>query len=130
MASAAIYTASVLLSGLVLLTSSHTEPAFHETQWYAGAAFLFLYLTLLTGAVAGTTATRVETGPQARRALGVSACWFALLHSYFGFYRFVGGFEGYSIGAATSRDRSSRGSWRSPCCVPSPSCRSPGSCGA
>src|SRR2546429_261443 len=33
MASAAIYTASVLLSGLVLLTSPHPEPAFPETQW-------------------------------------------------------------------------------------------------
>jgi len=94
MAAPAIYAASVLVSAFVLLTSPHTEPAFHETQWYAGAAFLFLYLTLLTGAVAGTTAIRVEAGPRARRALGVSACWFALLHSYFGFYRLVGGLEG------------------------------------
>src|SRR5205085_1017487 len=26
--------------------------------------------------------------------LGIAAWWFALLHSYFGFHRFVGGFEG------------------------------------
>ena len=41
MAAPAIYAASVLVSAFVLLTSPHTEPAFHETQWYAGAAFLF-----------------------------------------------------------------------------------------
>ena len=92
MASWVIYAASALVSAIVLLTSPHTEPAFHETQWYAGAAFLFLYLTLLAGAVAATW--RADVGPPARRALGVSTCGFAFLHSYFGFYRFVGGFEG------------------------------------
>ena len=87
----AIYACSLLLTGAVLLTSAHALPAFHETQWYAGLAFVFLYLTLLVGAL--KPASRA-TGTEARRALGVSTCWFALLHSWFGFYRFVGGLDG------------------------------------
>ena len=83
----AIYAGSLLLSGGVLLTSAQAVPAFHETQWYAGLAFVSLYLTLLVGALA-------SDAMQARRALGLSTCWFALLHSYFGFYRFVGGLDG------------------------------------
>ena len=85
----AIYACSLLLSGAVLLASPHTLPAFHETQWYAGLAFAFLYLTLLVGPLASHA-----TGREARRALGLSTCYFALLHSYFGFYRFVGGLDG------------------------------------
>ena len=85
--SLAIYACSLLLSGAVLLASPRTIPAFHETQWYAGLAFAFLYLTLLAGALA-------SHAMQARRALGLSTCWFALLHSWFGFYRFVGGLDG------------------------------------
>ena len=90
-ASLVIYACSLLLSGAVLLGSAHTLPAFHETQWYAGLAFAFLYLTLLVGAL--WPASRAS-GTEARRALGVSTCYFALLHSYFGFYRFVGGLDG------------------------------------
>jgi DMSO/TMAO reductase YedYZ heme-binding membrane subunit len=90
-----IYACSLLLSGAVLLTSAHTLPAFHETQWYAGLGFAFLYLTLVVGPLGGVPRLASgATGTEARRALGVSACYFALLHSYFGFYRFVGGFAG------------------------------------
>ena len=90
-----IYGCSVLLSGAVLLTSERTLPAFHETQWCAGLSFVFLYLTLLVGALDGIPrlASRAPSR-EARRALGVSTCYFALLHSYFGFYRFVGGLDG------------------------------------
>jgi hypothetical protein len=86
-----VYVCTLLLSGAVLLTSAHALPAFHETQWYAGLAFVFLYLTLLAGPL---YTTRRLAGMEARRALGLSTCYFALLHSYFGFYRFVGGLDG------------------------------------
>ena len=90
-----VYACSLLLSGAVLLTSAHALPAFHETQWYAGLAFVFLYLTLAVGPLQGTPwLASHATGMEARRALGLSTCYFALLHSYFGFYRFVGGLDG------------------------------------
>src|SRR2546427_2389496 len=90
-ASPVVYAGSLLLSGAVLLTSAHALPAFHETQWYAGLSFVFLYLTLLAGPL---RPTRRLASMEARRALGLSTCYFALLHSYFGFYRFVGGLDG------------------------------------
>ncbi|TMB60488.1 MAG: hypothetical protein E6J60_00720 [Deltaproteobacteria bacterium] len=90
-ASLVVYACSLLLSGAVLLTSAHALPAFHETQWYAGLAFVFLYLTLAVGPLQGTPwLASHATGMETRRALGLSTCYFALLHSYFGFYRFVG----------------------------------------
>ena len=90
-----VYACSLLLSGAVLLTSAHALPAFHETQWYAGLAFVFLYLTLAVGPLQGTPwLASHATGMETRRALGLSTCYFALLHSYFGFYRFVGGLDG------------------------------------
>jgi len=90
-ASLVVYACSLFLSGAVLLTSAHALPAFHETQWYAGLSFVFLYLTLVAGPL---YTTRRLAGMEARRALGLSTCYFALLHSYFGFYRFVGGLDG------------------------------------
>ena len=90
-ASLVVYACSLLLSGAVLLTSAHALPAFHETQWYAGLSFVFLYLTLAAGPL---YTTRRLAGMEARRALGLSTCYFAFLHSYFGFYRFVGGLDG------------------------------------
>jgi hypothetical protein len=83
---AAPYVAAVGLAALVLFTSPGTVPAFRETQAFAGLAFTAIYLTLGAGVVG--------VGGATRRALGISVFGFALLHAYFGFYRFVGGFEG------------------------------------
>src|SRR5438477_63713 len=65
-ASLVVYACSLLLSGAVLLTSAHALPAFHETQWYAGLSFVFLYLTLVAGPLCPT---RRLARPESRRAL-------------------------------------------------------------
>ena len=87
---------SVLLSAAVYLTSPHTVPVFHETHWYAGIAFAFLYVALLIRPLY-TTFPRLpyaSTALGSQPAFGISAFYFALLHSYSGFWGFVGGFGG------------------------------------
>jgi len=91
-----IYAFSVLLSGAIYLTSPHTVPVFHETQWYAGLAFAFLYVALLIRPLYGTFPRLPYEGGavESQQALGISAVYFALLHSCFGFFGFVGGVQG------------------------------------
>ena len=87
---------SVLLSAAVYLTSPHTVPVFHETQWYAGIAFAFLYVALSIRPLY-TTFPRLpyaSTALGSQPAFGISAFYFAVLHSYSGFWGFVGGFGG------------------------------------
>lgn len=65
------------------------------TQIYAFFAVLYLYLAMLVGPL-----SRFINGPfiqnwlQARRGLGVSAFFFALLHASFAFFGQLGGFGG------------------------------------
>ncbi len=64
------------------------------TQTLALTAVFYLYLTLLAGPLTYTFKSlpyRVQY-VKARRALGVSAFYFALLHTYFGFFKELGGF--------------------------------------
>ncbi len=91
-----VYAVGGLLTALVFLGSAHQVPDFHDTQWHAALGFGFLYLALLVTplyelwpGLPGRSRAR-----EMRRALGLSALWFAALHSYFGWFRFVGGFDG------------------------------------
>ena len=56
----------------------------------------FLYVALLIRPLYGTFPhlPYAHVAFESRRALGISAFCFALLHSYFGFFKFVGGFHG------------------------------------
>jgi DMSO/TMAO reductase YedYZ heme-binding membrane subunit len=91
-----IYVFSVFPAGVVYLASAHTVPVFHETQWYAALAFVFLYIALLIHPVyvMFPHLPYQDVAVESRRALGISAFCSALLHSYFGFFGFVGGFQG------------------------------------
>jgi methionine sulfoxide reductase heme-binding subunit len=91
-----IYALSVLLTAAIHVTSPHTVPVFHETQWYAGLAITFLYVALLIRPLyVAFPRLPYEAGAvKSQQALGVSGFYFALLHSYFGFFGFVGGFQG------------------------------------
>jgi DMSO/TMAO reductase YedYZ heme-binding membrane subunit len=66
------------------------------TQVYALSSLAFLYLALLAGPFCYTFKRFAYRGPylKARRAIGVSAFYFALLHSSFAFFGQLGGFEG------------------------------------
>jgi DMSO/TMAO reductase YedYZ heme-binding membrane subunit len=65
-------------------------------QDYALTAILFLYLSLLISPIYIVFPTLPLRGlyTKARRALGVSAFYFAYLHIYFAFFKLLGGFEG------------------------------------
>ncbi len=66
------------------------------TQFYALIAVVYLYFTLLTSPLTQlfTYLPFRSNYIFARRALGVSAWMFALLHVYYGFFGELGGFEG------------------------------------
>ena len=91
-----IYVLGAVLSVAIYLTSPHTVPVFHETQWSAALAVTFLYVALLIRPLYRTFPhlPYAHVAFESRRALGISACCFALLHAYFGFFKFVGGFSG------------------------------------
>lgn len=93
---AIIYVLGIVLAGAIALTSPHTVPVFHETQWYAALAFVFLYIALLIRPLYATFPhlPYERVALECRPALGISAFCFALLHAYFGFFGFVGGFQG------------------------------------
>lgn len=92
---------SFIFSNLVYIWSVTTIPTpdlstIRITQIYALTAFTFLYLALLAGPFCYTF-KKFSFKPQclkARRALGVSAFYFALLHSCFAFFGQLGGFAG------------------------------------
>jgi len=62
------------------------------TQWYAAISMLYLYLTLIISPLyhSLTKLPGKKLAIYARKPLGISACIFAVLHSFFG-YTFVGG---------------------------------------
>lgn len=87
---------SVILSIYLYLT---IDSVVLLTQRYALTAAIFLYLTLLAGPLCYSfkfLPFRVQY-IKARRALGVSAFYFAFIHANFGFFQALGGF-----GALTS----------------------------
>lgn len=65
------------------------------TQSYALTAVTFLYLTLMASPYTKILTFMPFKGVyiKARRALGVSAFLFALLHAYFAFFKVIGGIE-------------------------------------
>ncbi len=92
---------SIFLSFLIYVWITNTIPAgslqtIKLTQTYALTAIAYLYLTLL----AGPLCYIVRIPPfrdrylKARRALGVSVFYFALLHANFAFFGELGGFNG------------------------------------
>lgn len=85
---------SSVLAGFIYL-QLNSNPAL-LTQVYALTSVTFLYFTLLASPLTRTFAFLPYRGSylKARRALGVSASLFALLHGYFAFFKVIGGFEG------------------------------------
>lgn len=80
------------------VTSSVERPLQNLTlvQYYALTAMIFLYLTLLAGPFCYTFRSLPLRAQylKARRAIGVSAFFFAILHVYRGFFGELGGFGG------------------------------------
>lgn len=66
------------------------------TQFYALAAISYLYITLLASPLTRAFPRLPYRGPylKARRALGVSAFFFAVLHARNAFWGILGGFDG------------------------------------
>lgn len=82
---------------LVQLTvPSSTIQIIRLTQIYALLSVLYLYLTLLAGPLCFTFRALPFRGKylKSRRALGVSAFYFALLHALLAFFGQLGGFAG------------------------------------
>lgn len=69
------------------------------TQYYALTALAYLYFTLLCGPFVFAFKTFPYKGIyfKSRRALGVSVCYFALLHVYFAFFKQLGSFAGLPL---------------------------------
>src|SRR3989344_260292 len=90
---------SVLLSVVVYFLVSGFVPEkslqiVYLTQSYALISLVYLYLALLATPLTRLFLSFPFRGPyvKARRAIGVSACYFALLHAYNGFFGELGGF--------------------------------------
>jgi len=85
---------SSILAGVVYFWAGNNTTLLVQT--YALLSVTFLYFTLLASPVARIFIFLPYRGLylKARRALGVSAFLFALLHSYFAFFNVIGGFEG------------------------------------
>lgn len=67
-----------------------------ETQSYAFLAVGYLYFALLVGPLSRITRfPYVDLYLKARRSLGVSAFFFALLHTYNAFFDYIGGWQAY-----------------------------------
>jgi DMSO/TMAO reductase YedYZ heme-binding membrane subunit len=68
-------------------------------QIYALTSISFLYITLLTSPlyIAFPHLPGRSVWIKARRALGLSAFTFAILHAYFAFFKALGGFDGLSF---------------------------------
>jgi DMSO/TMAO reductase YedYZ heme-binding membrane subunit len=96
-----ILAGSILLSALIYVgvkatVASGSLQTIRLTQIYALTSVAYLYVTLLAGPL-----TKLFTGLpfrgqylKARRALGVSAFWFGLLHANMAFFGQLGGFGG------------------------------------
>ncbi len=96
--------ASILFSLLVFLYVNFTIPILSSkinrlTEVYALTALFFLYITLLATPLTRYFPMLPYRGEyiKARRALGVSACYFALLHASSAFFFNLGGFAGLSF---------------------------------
>lgn len=87
---------SALLYGWVMTSFQGNVQQIRLTQAYALTAVTFLYLTLLAGPLvyAFPNLPFMEGYKHARRALGVSAFYFAALHASISFFGLLGGFEG------------------------------------
>lgn len=92
---------SILLSAVILLWAKiifvgNELQIIRLEQIYAFASIIFLYVTLLAGPFCYTFRRFPfrEAYLKARRALGVSAFYFALLHTGFTFFGQLGGFKG------------------------------------
>lgn len=88
---------SVLLSFVIYFLAENALIAFTLIQAYALTSVAYLYIALL----ATPLIRNVKNLPfkakyaKARRAIGVSAFYFALLHAWFAFFDELGGLEGY-----------------------------------
>lgn len=96
-----ILTSSILFSVLVyfyIIISIPLEQLqiIRLTQIYALTSLVYLYLALLAGPFCYTFRAFPFRGQylKARRAIGVSAFYFSLLHACFAFFGQLGGFEG------------------------------------
>ncbi len=82
---------------LYSLTTIHSEQLqiIRITQWFALSATFYLYAALFIGPLSRfVTNGFIQMWLKARRALGVSAFLFGLLHGCFAFFGQLGGFQG------------------------------------
>lgn len=91
-----VYVISIAIAILVYTTSPHRFLYIFDTQWYGILSFILLYFTLLPSPLYAVfpQLPYKQIYIKARKALGVSSFFFALIHSYLGFFKFVGGFDG------------------------------------
>jgi len=96
-----ILLSSLLLSVLVFLVIQQTVPDFQGqavklNELYAFLSVIYLYIALLASPLTQTFKFLPLRGEFifARRAIGVSAFWFAALHIYFAFFVELQGFSG------------------------------------
>jgi DMSO/TMAO reductase YedYZ heme-binding membrane subunit len=96
-----IYVLAILLAVIIYLYATNTYHAqdlqnIRISQLYAFAASILLYFTLLPSPLFALF-PNVPIRPiyiKARKAFGLSAALFALLHAYFAFFKLLGGIEG------------------------------------
>jgi DMSO/TMAO reductase YedYZ heme-binding membrane subunit len=91
---------SLIVYGWVsLVVPSGPLQTIRLSQFYALLAILYLYFSLLIGPLGYVfpDLKHLARYKKARRALGVSAFFFALLHAWLAFFRLLGGWSGLSF---------------------------------
>jgi DMSO/TMAO reductase YedYZ heme-binding membrane subunit len=93
---------SILLSLLLYFFAGYGRSTVSITrliQYYALTSIVYLYVALLIGPLSKVVPVFPLRAAWlfVRRALGVSACYFALLHAFIAFFLHLGGFAGLSF---------------------------------
>lgn len=95
---------TVLLSGgvyewIISTTAQGSVQTIQLEEWYGFISVILLYITLLAGPLCYTFTFLPLRGQymKARRSLGVSAFYFALLHFFITFFGQLGGFNGLNF---------------------------------
>jgi DMSO/TMAO reductase YedYZ heme-binding membrane subunit len=88
---------SVIIAGLIELSVPDGSLRVIRTeQWYGFISILLLYVAVLASPLTKVLPDLIIKGPylHARRAIGVSAFYYAFLHVYLSFFKQLGGFGG------------------------------------
>ncbi len=91
-----IYALSFFAAAIPLLLSLQSIPL---AQWYGFCTFVTLYLSLLSSPLRSMfpSSPTMQLFHRARKALGISAFFFALLHWIYAFFFVIGGFGGLRL---------------------------------